>query len=58
VREIAIGERRLLIWDIGKRLSGQYFVRAGENFVLDDVPSDERTALRRVLNAYRAEAKR
>ena len=53
VREIAIGDRRLLIWDIGKQLSGQYFVRANGQFVMDDVPSDERTQLRRVLNSYR-----
>ena len=53
VREIAIGDRRLLIWDIGKQVSGQYFVRVGENFVMDDVPSEARTELRRVLNSYR-----
>ena len=53
VREIAIGERRLLIWDIGKQLSGQYFVRTGENFLIDDVPSDARTELRRVLEHER-----
>ena len=53
VREIAIGDRRLLIWDIGKQVSGQYFVRVGEKFVMDDVPSEARTELRRVLNSYR-----
>jgi hypothetical protein len=53
VREIAIGDRRLLIWDIGKQVSGQYFVRVGEKFVMDDVPSEARIELRRVLNSYR-----
>jgi hypothetical protein len=53
VREIAIGDRRLLIWDIGKQVSGQYFVRVGEKFLMDDVPSEARSDLRRVLNSYR-----
>ena len=54
VAELAIGERRLLVWDLGKELSGQFFVRAGERFVIDDVPSAERSELRRLLTAYRA----
>lgn len=54
VREIAIGERRLLMWDLDGPLGAQYFVRAGERFLLDDVPSAERTELRRVLLAYRS----
>jgi hypothetical protein len=58
VREIAIGDRRLLMWDLSNHLAGQYFVRAGDTFLMDDVPSDDRTQLRRVLNAYRAEPKR
>jgi hypothetical protein len=53
-REIAIGERRLVMWDLDGPLGAQYFVRAGERFLLDDVPSAERTELRRVLSAYRA----
>jgi hypothetical protein len=53
VREIAIGDRRLLIWDLGRQRSAQYFVRSGNGFVLDDVPSAERDELRRVLAAYR-----
>ena len=53
VREIAIGERRLVMWDLDGPLGAQYFVRSGERFLLDDVPSDERTELRRVLAAYR-----
>ncbi len=54
VAELAIGERRLLLWDLGKELSGQFFVRAGPRFVIDDVPSAERSELRRLLAAYRA----
>lgn len=57
VAEVAIGERHLLIWDLAKaghQLAGQYFVRAGEQFVLDDAPSDERSRLRRILAAYRS----
>jgi hypothetical protein len=52
--EIAIGDRRLVMWDFDGPLGAQYFVRSGERFLLDDVPSDERTKLRRVLAAYRA----
>ena len=54
LREIAIGERRLLMWDLDGPLGAQYFVRAGNQFLLDDAPSAERTELRRVLAAYRA----
>jgi hypothetical protein len=57
-REVAIGDRRLLMWNLSNHLAGQYFVVAGDTFLMDDVPSDERTQLRRVLNAYRAEPKR
>jgi hypothetical protein len=53
LREIAIGERRLLMWGISKQLGAQYFVRAGDTFVMDDMPSAERTQLRRILNSYR-----
>lgn len=54
VAELAIGERRLLVWNLGKEVSGQFFVRAGERFVIDDVPSVERAELHRLLAAYRA----
>ena len=53
VAELAIGERRLVIWDLGRGVGGQYFVRAGDRFVIDDVPSDGRSELRRLLAAYR-----
>ena len=54
--EVAIGPRRLVIWDLGEaehHLAAQYFVEADGKFVLDDVPSEARTDLRRVLQAYR-----
>jgi hypothetical protein len=56
VAEVVIRERHLLVWDLadaGHRLAGQYFVRAGDGFLLDDAPSAERSRLQRVLGAYR-----
>jgi len=56
VAEVVIGERHLLVWDLadaGHRLAGQYFVRAGDGFLLDDAPNAERARLQRVLGAYR-----
>lgn len=52
-REIAIGPRRLLMWQLGERLAGQYYVQSGDTFVMDDRPSEERSALRRVLESHR-----
>lgn len=54
VAEIAIGERRLLLRRVDGELVGQFFVRAAPDFVIDDVPSEERTQLQRVLRAYRS----
>lgn len=56
VAEVVIGERHLLVWDLADanhRLAGQYFVRSGERFMLDDGVSEERARLQRVLAAYR-----
>jgi len=56
VAEVVIGERHLLVWDLadaGHRLAGQYFILAGDGFLLDDAPSAERARLQRVLGAYR-----
>ena len=56
--EVAIGPRRLVIWDLGEaghHLAAQYFVEAEGKFVLDDVPSEPRSDLRRVLQAYRTD---
>jgi hypothetical protein len=57
IAEIAIGERRLIVRDLGDaehHLGGQYFIRTPAGFVLDDVPGEERSRLARVLAAYRA----
>ena len=53
VREVGIGPRRLIMWQLGERLAGQYYVQSGDSFVMDDRPSEERTALRRVLESHR-----
>ena len=45
--------RRVVMWDLDGPLGAQYFVRAGDGFLLDDVPSEERSELRRVLNSLR-----
>jgi hypothetical protein len=55
--EIAAGRHRLIVWELGEagnRLAGQYFVEVGGEFLLDDVPSRERSELRRVLQDYRS----
>ncbi len=54
--EVALGEHRLLVWDLGEaghRLAGQYYVEVEGKFLMDDAPSEKRTQLRRVLEAYR-----
>lgn len=53
--EIVIGRHHLLIWDLKEsgRLAGQYFVEVEGRFLLDDVPSETRSGLRRVLEAWR-----
>jgi hypothetical protein len=59
--EAAIGERRLVIWDLGEennRLAGQFFVALNGKFVLDDVPNEERSRLQRVLEDYRKKTRR
>ncbi|MEO8142964.1 MAG: hypothetical protein ABI654_02010 [Betaproteobacteria bacterium] len=55
--EIAIGNHRLLIWNLkdgASRIAGQYFVEIEGRYLVDDVPNDERTSLRWVLEAYRS----
>jgi hypothetical protein len=57
IAEVVAGKHRLLVWELGeagKRLAGQYFVEVGGEFLLDDVPSRERSELRRVLQDYRS----
>jgi hypothetical protein len=55
--EVALGKHRLLIWQLGEghdQLAGQYYVEADGRFLLDDVPSEARTNLRKILESYRA----
>jgi hypothetical protein len=57
VAEVVVGRHRLLVWELGEaanRVAGQYFVEAAGGFLLDDVPSRERSELRRVLQDYRS----
>jgi hypothetical protein len=58
VTEMAIGAHRLLVWDLGEaghHLAAQYYVEVEGRFLMDDVPSETRSNLRRVMQAYRAE---
>ncbi|HEX5477879.1 MAG TPA: hypothetical protein VFX09_08485 [Burkholderiales bacterium] len=60
VQEIALGERRLVIWQLGKagdHLAGQFFVMQDGRFVTDDVPGEARSRLVQYLRAYRRKAK-
>jgi hypothetical protein len=56
VAEVALGPRRLVIWQLDTadgHLAAQYFVETAGRFVIDDVPSAERAHLARILRAYR-----
>lgn len=56
IAEVALGPRRLLVWELGDagyHIAGQVYVETGGKFVLDDVPSRERTELRALLKKYR-----
>jgi len=58
--EIAIGAHALLIWQMSEaterpgRLAGQYFKEIEGRWLMDDVSSEQRSTLRRVLEAYRS----
>lgn len=59
VAEIAIGPHRLIVWDLGAaahHVAGQYYVEVEGRFFMDDVPSETRADLRRVLQSYRKAA--
>ena len=62
VAEYRLGTRRLLIWDLGEEahhLAGQYYVEIEEGkFLMDDVPSEERSRLRQALDSYRKKQNR
>lgn len=54
--EAAIGQRRLVVWDLGEtgnRLVGQFYVQVDGTYLLDDEPNEERTQLARVLEHLR-----
>lgn len=58
IAEVAIGPRRLLVWELADsrhQLAGQFYIEVDGKFLMDDVPSRERTELRRVLRRYRAQ---
>jgi hypothetical protein len=56
VGDVAIGKHRLLMWYLKDtdHLTGYFFVEVEGKLLLDDVPSETRANLRRVLEAHRA----
>jgi len=57
VAELALGPRRLLVWQLGTagdRVVGQYYVRVDDRFLIDDERSPERAELTRALAKYRS----
>lgn len=54
--EIAIGAHTLLIWHLAQtdRYAGLFFMEIEGRALMDDVPSETRSQLRRLLEAYRA----
>ena len=57
IAEVALGPRRLLVWDLGEagnRIAGQFYVEVDGGFVMDDKPSRERSELRALLEKYRS----
>jgi hypothetical protein len=61
--EIVVDNRSLLIWKLSSaskagtpafHYAGQYFVQIDGAYLIDDVPNDQRTRLRWVLEAYRS----
>jgi len=56
--EIVLGPHHLLLWDLGaseQPLGAQYYIEAEGRFLMDDVPSDRRRELSRILAAWRKE---
>jgi hypothetical protein len=56
--EVVIGRHHLLIWELrdAGRVAGLYFVELEGRYLLDDIPSEARSGLRRVLEAWRSGA--
>lgn len=58
IDEYAVGPHHLVIWDLVEadgHLAGQYFVKEGQAFMIDDRPSAARDRLRRLLQESRKE---
>ena len=53
--EIALGERRLIVWKLVglAQSTGEFFIRIEDETYMDDVPSEDRKLLRRILETYR-----
>jgi hypothetical protein len=59
--EIALGRRRLLIWQLGtagEQLAGQYYIESDGRFLMDDRPGPERATLQRALAERRKQVRR
>ena len=56
VAELAMGKHSLLVWHLrgANRYAGQYYVQVEGKVLMDDVPSQERVRLRRLLEAVRS----
>ena len=54
VAEVALGPRRLLVWNLGEDLAAQYYIELEGRFVMDDVPSPARAELARILREFRS----
>jgi hypothetical protein len=54
--EIVIGRHSMLVWDqtMTSAIAGQFFVNVEGRYLIDDVPNEARSRLRKVLEAYRA----
>jgi len=56
VAELAVGPRRAILWrlgDAGEHIAAQYFIQIDGRFLMDDVPSEGRSALEKVVQDYR-----
>ena len=53
--ELSIGDHSLLVWRLqgADRFAGQYYVRVEGKVYMNDIPSAERTRLRRLMEAIR-----
>ncbi len=52
--EIIMGSHSLLVWHLGARYAGQYYVQVEGKVLIDDVPNETRLRLRKVLEAVRS----